>query len=205
MGREETGSGEHFDALALAENLRVTLGKFVRGVKAQASTPTTSQSETLSLLDRAGPLSVAELAERRNVKHQSMRLVAGQLESDGFISKSPNPADGRSQLLSITQDGREELSRSREARTSQIAKVIEEHLSDEERRTLAAAILVINREIGMLDRATDECALKRAIKHCIDQHRRRTSAQRQLHRRKVTVKTGEHRRQPDSGGCLHGA
>lgn len=145
MAREEVDIEEDIDALALAEQLRATLGKFVRGIKAEANTPTTSQSETLSLLERAGPLSVAELAESRNVRHQSMRLVVGQLEAEGLINKSPNPTDGRSQLLTITEHGQERLSQSREARTSQIAKVITERLSDEDRRTLIAAILVIDR------------------------------------------------------------
>lgn len=145
MARDEADIKEDIDALVLAEQLRATLGKFVRGIKAEANTPTTSQSETLSLLERVGPLSVAELAECRNVRHQSMRLVVGQLEAEGLINKSPNPADGRSQLLSITGSGQERLSRSRDARTSQIAKVITERLSDEDRRTLIAAILVIGR------------------------------------------------------------
>ena len=145
MASEESGRENHTDALALAEDLRVTLGKFIRGVKTKANTPTTSQSETLSLLDRSGPLSVAELAERRNVRHQSMRLVAGQLESAGLISKMPNPADGRSQLLSITENGRAELLRSRRARTSKIAALIEERLSQEDRRTLEAAIRLLDR------------------------------------------------------------
>ena len=145
MARQEAGAETHTDALALAENLRATLGRFVRGVKTQANTPTTSQSETLSLLDRAGPLSVAELADRRNVRHQSMRLVAGQLESEGLVSKMPNPTDGRSQLLTITEIGRAQLARAREARTLQIANVIEERLSDKDRRTLEAAIRVIER------------------------------------------------------------
>lgn len=145
MASEEVSVEEHVHALALAEDLRATLGRFVRGVRTQANTPTTSQSETLSLLDRAGPLTVAELAERRNVRHQSMRLVAGQLEAEGLISKMPNPADGRSQLLSITDKGRAELSRGRDARTSQIASLIEERLSEEDRRTLGAAIRIIER------------------------------------------------------------
>jgi DNA-binding MarR family transcriptional regulator len=145
MASQEAGSETQTDALVLAENLRATLGRFVRRVKTQANTPTTSQSETLSLLDRAGPLSVAELAGRRNVRHQSMRLVAGQLESEGLISKMPNPVDGRSRLLSITDKGRAQLSRAREARTLQIANVIEERLSDKDRRTLEAAIRVIER------------------------------------------------------------
>jgi DNA-binding MarR family transcriptional regulator len=145
MASEEAGCEARTDVLTLAEDLRVTLGKFVRGVKIKADTPTTSQSETLSLLDLSGPLSVAELAERRNVRHQSMRLVAGQLESDGLISKMPNPADGRSQLLTITENGRAELLRSRRARTSEIAALIEERLSQEDRRALEAAVRLLDR------------------------------------------------------------
>lgn len=144
MTGDQAGS-EQEDALALAEKLRHTLGKFVRGIRLQAGTPTTSQSETLALLDREGPLSVAELAGLRNVRHQSMRLVIGQLEEDGLVGKLPNPADGRSQLLSITAKGQEQLSRSREVRISKIASLIEERLSDQERQTLQAAIAVIER------------------------------------------------------------
>lgn len=131
--------------MELAENLRRVIGKFVRAVRSQAETPTTSQSETLALLDKEGPSSVAELAIRRNVKHQSMRLVVGQLEAEGLVGKMPNPGDGRSQLLSLTAKGQETLSRSREARTCWIANVIEDRLSDQERRTLRAAIDVLER------------------------------------------------------------
>ncbi|CDM62224.1 MULTISPECIES: MarR family winged helix-turn-helix transcriptional regulator [Rhizobium] len=144
MAGDQASSGQE-DALALAENLRRTLGKFVRGIRSQADTPTTSQSETLSLLDRNGPLSVAELAGLRNVRHQSMRLVVGQLEMDGLVGRLPNPADGRSQLLSLTEKGQESLSRWREARASKIADLIEERLSDRDRQILRAAIAVIER------------------------------------------------------------
>ncbi|KRB57079.1 hypothetical protein ASE04_28695 [Rhizobium sp. Root708] len=144
MADDRVSSGQE-EALALAENLRRTLSKFVRGIRLQAETPTTSQSETLSLLERDGPLSVAQLASLRSVKHQSMRLVVGQLEVDGLVGKLPNPADGRSQLLSLTAKGREKLSRSREARASKIAALIEERLSDQDRQTLRAAIAVIER------------------------------------------------------------
>ncbi|MBV2183124.1 MAG: PadR family transcriptional regulator, partial [Rhizobium sp.] len=71
--------------------------------------------------------------------------VAAQLESQGLVSKMPNPADGRSQLLSITESGLAELCRAREARTVQIAGLIEERLSAEDRRTLEAAIAIIER------------------------------------------------------------
>lgn len=133
------------EALLLAEDLRWVTGKFVRNVRSQAGTPTTSQSETLGLLEREGPMSVAALAVHRKVKHQSMRLVAAQLEAAELVAKRADPADGRSGLLSLTAQGRQALSQSREARTSRIATLIEERLSDEERRTLEAAIAVIER------------------------------------------------------------
>ncbi|WP_085082862.1 MarR family winged helix-turn-helix transcriptional regulator [Azospirillum oryzae] len=138
-------SEEDATALALAEWLRDTISRFIRSVRNETDTPTTSQSETLLLLEKRGPLSVAELANCRNVRHQSMRLVTAQLETEGLVCRLPNPADGRSQLLSITEKGREGLSRSREARTSKIAALIEERLSEEDRRTLEAAIPIIER------------------------------------------------------------
>lgn len=144
MTDNQAGSA-HEDALVLGENLRHTIGRFVRAIRLQADTPTTSQSETLGLLERHGPLSVTDLAGMRNVKHQSMRLVASQLEGDGLVDKLPNPADGRSQLLSITVEGVQRLSQSRELRTSKIASLIEERLTDQERKTLQAAIRIIER------------------------------------------------------------
>lgn len=90
-------------------------------------------------------MSVADLAVHRKVKHQSMRLVVAQLEAAGLVAKRPDPADGRSGLLSLTAQGQQALSQSRDARTSQIATLIEERLSHQERRTLEAAIAVIER------------------------------------------------------------
>ncbi|PTD27924.1 MULTISPECIES: MarR family transcriptional regulator [Alphaproteobacteria] len=145
MASDQTWISEGDDRLRLAEDLRRAVGTFVRSIRTQSDTPTNSQSETLSILDRGGPLSVAELAARRNVRHQSMRLVAASLEENGLVEKLPNPADGRSQLISITAEGQAELSRSREARTRKIAALIEERLSDQERQALRAAIRILDR------------------------------------------------------------
>lgn len=144
MTGNQAGSA-HADTLALAERLRQTIGSFVRAIRLQAETPTTSQSETLALLEKNGPLSVAELAGFRKVKHQSMRLVVSQLEGNGLVGRLPNPADGRSQLLSITAKGQDQLSQSREIRTSKIASLIDSKLSDQEKQTLQAAIGIIER------------------------------------------------------------
>lgn len=133
------------EALALGEELRRVVGTFVRSIRRQADTPTSSQSETLGLIDRDGPMSVASLAAERKVKHQSMRLVVGQLEEDGLVTRLPNPGDGRSQLIALSETGRAALARSRVARRHQIASLIDARLSDADRQVLRAAIGLIER------------------------------------------------------------
>lgn len=145
MVDSSSDGGPKGEALLLAEDLRWVTGKFVRSVRLQAGTPTTSQSETLGLLERQGPMSVADLAAHRKVKHQSMRLVVAQLEATDLVARRPDPADGRSGLVSLTTHGRQALEQSREARTMHIAALIEQRLSDDERRVLEAAIAVIER------------------------------------------------------------
>ncbi|MBS1168761.1 MAG: hypothetical protein H6R00_4786 [Proteobacteria bacterium] len=137
--------GPTAEALALGEELRRVVGTFVRSIRRQAGTPTNSQSETLTLLGCEGPMSVARLAAERKVKHQSMRLVVGQMEVAGLVTRLPNPDDGRSQLIALSEVGRAALIRSREARQRQIAALIDERLSADDRQVLRAAIGLIER------------------------------------------------------------
>ncbi len=133
------------EALALGEELRRVVGTFVRSIRREADTPTSSQSETLGLLDRQGAMSVASLAAERKVKHQSMRLVVEQLETAGLVTRLPNPADGRSQLIALSDEGRAALARSREARQHEIASLIDARLSEGDRQVLRAAIEIIEK------------------------------------------------------------
>lgn len=133
------------EALALGEELRRVVGTFVRSIRREADTPTSSQSETLGLLDRQGAMSVASLAAERKVKHQSMRLVVEQLETNGLVARLPNPADGRSQLIALSDEGRVALDRSRAARQNEIASLIDARLSDDDRQVLRAAIEIIEK------------------------------------------------------------
>lgn len=133
------------EALALGEELRRVVGIFVRSIRREADTPTSSQSETLGLLDRQGAMSIASLAAERKVKHQSMRLVVEQLEAAGLVTRLPNPEDGRSQLIALSEEGRVALARSRAARQREIASLIDERLSDADRQVLRAAIEIIEK------------------------------------------------------------
>ena len=133
------------ETLELAEAVRETIGKFVRSVRVEADTPTSAQTETLGFLDRDGPLSIAALAERRNVKHQSMRLVIGQMEAHGHISRIADPQDGRGQLISLTEAGQQALTASRQARAQRIATALAVKTTAEEQALLRAALAILDR------------------------------------------------------------
>lgn len=56
-----------------------------------------------------GPLSVAAIARRRGMKRQSAAEAVAQLEAAGLVARSPDPADARAPLVSLTDRGREVL------------------------------------------------------------------------------------------------
>lgn len=133
------------DAMVLAEDLRRAVGTFVRAIRERADTEKSAQSETLALLAREGAMNVAALANRRNVTHQTMRVVVAQLAADGLVERGPDPADRRSQLLSVSDAGRREIARDRLARASRIAALIEASLPPSERRRLHDATVLLDR------------------------------------------------------------
>lgn len=90
-------------------------------------------------------MSMAKLAKRRDVKHQSMRLVVEQLERDGLIEKSIDDSDRRSQLVALTRQGRAWLVEDRQSRTAWIARALQEEVTPEERRILEEAAAILER------------------------------------------------------------
>lgn len=130
---------------ALAEQLRDVVGRFVRSVRSHSGTTTDTQNETLTLLERTGPLSIAALAEHRGVKHQSMRLVTARLSEAGLIEMLPDHADRRGYLVSLTAAGRARNESARQARASWIADALASTLTPHELATLESAIPLLRR------------------------------------------------------------
>lgn len=56
-----------------------------------------------------GPATVADLARRRGLRRQSVQETANRLDAAGLITKAANPADRRSPVLHITEEGRARL------------------------------------------------------------------------------------------------
>ena len=90
-------------------------------------------------------MNVAALAQARNVAHQTMRLVVAQLEAAELVRRTPDPADRRSHLFSVSEAGRAEAVRARVVRASRIEAMIRKSLTRDERAVLRAGVELLDR------------------------------------------------------------
>jgi DNA-binding MarR family transcriptional regulator len=134
-------------AAILARELRVVFGNLKRRLREQATAGdlTLSQIAVLSRLDREGPATVSNLAREQGVRPQSMGATVAALEAAGLVHGTPDPADGRQTLLSLTEACRELIDASRIARGDRLLAVIEAKLTPAEQDELARALRLLQR------------------------------------------------------------
>jgi DNA-binding MarR family transcriptional regulator len=83
---------------------------------------TFARYEVLMLLDfsRSGQLPLGKIGERLQVHPASVTNAVDRLESDGLVTRTPNPSDGRSTLASISRSGRERAASASAALNDQV-------------------------------------------------------------------------------------
>ncbi|MFE9435245.1 MarR family winged helix-turn-helix transcriptional regulator [Streptomyces sp. NPDC006640] len=128
----------------LAEELRLAVGQLVRTVRT-ADTMPAAESAVLGYIDRDGPLTTADVAQRRGVSHQSVAKSVKELLTQGLVRTEAHPADGRKLLLHLTAAGSDRLAEERRRRAATLGGAIGDTLSAEERTTLAAALPLMAR------------------------------------------------------------
>ncbi|MGC4934806.1 MarR family winged helix-turn-helix transcriptional regulator [Gordonia sp. DT30] len=135
-GMRELGAEWEASGLDLAEDLRRSVGRFVRAVRSVTDSAPAGHGEVLGALDRDGPQSIAELARMRGIKHQSMRVTVAELEDRGLVTRGPHPDDARSSLIAITDSGTVVLERGRAARRKVVARAANTSLTPAQREAL---------------------------------------------------------------------
>lgn len=95
----------------LSSQLRMDVMRLARRLRAQRpeSTHSLSHYAALATIDRHGPMSPRDLAAHERVRPPSMTRIVAYLEADGLVRRERHPTDGRRQLLSITDAGRDLL------------------------------------------------------------------------------------------------
>jgi DNA-binding MarR family transcriptional regulator len=132
------------ESALVAARLRVTVGELVRATRSE-DVLSPIPAAAMDLLDRGGPMTTADLAARRQVRHQTMAVTVKELLDDGYLASVPHAVDGRKKLLSLTAAGKRALENDREGRVKRLADAIKDALSDDERHVLFEALGLIAR------------------------------------------------------------
>ena len=130
--------------LETADILRRAVGDMVRAIQQTEDIPG-GQIEALGFLFRDGPLSIAQLARRRKIRHQSMSATVADLQGQGLVARTPDPADGRGVLIELTASGSAMIRESRLTRSTVILHAAERALTPAELTTLAQVSVLFDK------------------------------------------------------------
>ena len=132
----------------LAPRLRWAITRMARRLRQESGSDLgPSQVAALATVERHGPLSPSELAERERIKRPTATRIVRHLEEAGLVERVRDPEDGRCSILSATSEARELLKRLRARKTAYLASRLSK-LDAEDRRTLERATELME---GMLE------------------------------------------------------
>ncbi|MBY8881998.1 MarR family winged helix-turn-helix transcriptional regulator [Actinacidiphila acidipaludis] len=136
------------DAEHVATTLLSSISVLVRRIRLLTAEGelTMPERRALSLLDRGGPATSAELARQEQITAQAMGATLGRLQRQDLISRSADPRDGRRVVLTVTDAGRAALKRRRSARSERLtAALTSGAFTEAELEQLAAAAPLLER------------------------------------------------------------
>jgi DNA-binding MarR family transcriptional regulator len=144
-----------------AARLRMAIVRTARRLRQEAAGAGAELSPTaaaaLATVERHGPLTPSELAEIERIKRPTGTRTLRQLEQAGLVDRAPDPADGRSALVSINAAGRERLRRLRGRKNAYLARRMRD-LPAEDVETLERAAGILERILEQPPRRRPEGA-----------------------------------------------
>lgn len=109
----------------LASDLVVYAVRLVRAVRRLNELP--AGFRVLSVLDEHGALGISQLAVVDRCSQPTMSAAVAQLAARGLVDKQPHPGDARSSVITLTDEGRRELTRVRAANGATVAARLDAH------------------------------------------------------------------------------
>ena len=133
------------NASDLASRLRLDIARMARRLRQEAGAGLSpSQTAALATIERHGPLTPSELANRERVQRPTVTRVLARLEEAGLVERAADPADRRSWLVSVSAGGRELLDAVRTRKDAYLATRLEA-LEPEDREVLDRAAALLER------------------------------------------------------------
>ncbi|GGV66099.1 MULTISPECIES: MarR family winged helix-turn-helix transcriptional regulator [Streptomyces] len=144
---EEVSGDISVSAAQAARDLRVTVSRLRRRIRevARDDDLTPPQVSALTLVGKHGAATASALASAEGVRPQSMAATLAALEQQGLVRRSPDPSDGRRQLVTLTDSGRRRLEGDRQVREEWLARTLQDRYTEAERRTLLEAFALLER------------------------------------------------------------
>jgi DNA-binding MarR family transcriptional regulator len=106
---------------------------------------TPSQSAVLNRLYREGPATQGELAAAGHVRQQSMAATLGVLDELGYLARTPDPADRRRVVISLSDAGRDTVRGVFQHRDEWLAQALLDELSPAELDAVTRALPLLQR------------------------------------------------------------
>ncbi|MCU1474494.1 MarR family transcriptional regulator [Amnibacterium sp.] len=146
MAGDSTQDASPATAAEAARAIRVVVGRLRRRLREVAAGELTpSQASVLTRLAKGEAASASALAALEGVRPQSIASTLNALEQAGLVARSPDPQDGRRAIVELTEAGRAEDRGNRQAREEWLTAALESQLGEEERRTVLAAMTLLER------------------------------------------------------------
>ena len=80
----------------------------------------------LKTISHRGPLRITELAAATHLDTSTVSRHVSQLDRNGYIDRTPDPADGRAQLVGISTAGQQQLDQAFERRRALLENTLAE-------------------------------------------------------------------------------
>lgn len=129
----------------LASRLRLAIARTARRLRQEAGEDLTpSLTSALATVDRHGPLTPSEIADRERIQRPTATRILARLEEAALLQRTRDPHDGRSSLVAITPEGHELLQRIRTRKNAYLARRLD-GVSAEDRAALQRAAEILER------------------------------------------------------------
>ena len=134
-------------AHALAADIRAVTAQLRRRLREEAPPHglTPSEQAVIVRLDGQGPMTLTALALAEGMRSQSVGATVAALKVSGLVAGTPDPADGRQTLLSLTPACRDLIQANRAAREDWLSQAVVSRFTPEEQQTVAAGVDLLKR------------------------------------------------------------